>query len=411
MVAAAAEAVEREEALSRAEARAAVVAGARNVADAATVDLIADVIADGSWDSSGIRTVSQWCQWQLGLSTSRSTQLVRIAERRHELPGTFRLFRTGALSSDQVGLIARHAPTEYEASVARVARHMTLAQLGRVLRSYNFHAERTAAEDEKAANAHGELSLTTLESGRFVLRVEGDPEAGARVRAVLEQFRAKLRHDGEGSDEADRVTGYAAFMELVDTAADHDPSRSRRDRSKVLLHLDLTKRGLAGRTHLGPAVPEELLRLVCCDAPVQTVIDAAGTPLALGRTVRIVPDHLRRLILQRDQGCVVCGRTVNLDAHHLRHWIDGGPTDPDNLVTLCSGCHQAHHRGEFDLTGEPTRPDGITIHHPDGRPWRRCRRRPPPLRPDVTYQRPSGEPIRRIQDLWFQPDPHPPRRE
>ena len=410
MRAEAADAAEREQRLAASERRAAVLAGARNVADAAAVDLIADVLADESWNASGIRSVSQWCQWQLGLTASRAGQLVRIAERREELTGTFELFRAGELSSDQVGLIARYAPASHEASIGRVARHMTLSQLRRVLASYRFGVDgRTGTgPGEPDPTAPGVLSFTTRESGRFELRAEGDAEAGARVRAALQQFRAKLRHEREGSDDSDPVTGFEAFMELVDTAVDRDPSRSRRDRSKVVVHLDLEDRELIARTELGPVLDDELRRLITCDASVQAVIEHAGTPLALGRTSRTVPDHLRRLIIDRDQGCVVCGRTVNLDAHHLEHWIDGGATNPNNLITLCSGCHQAHHRNEFDITGDPGRPDGITIRHPDGRPWRRCRRRPPPDRPEVTYRRPSGEPIRRLADIWFQPKPRDP---
>lgn len=34
------------------------------------------------------------------------------------------------------------------------------------------------------------------------------------------------------------------------------------------------------------------------------------------------------------------------DAHHIEHWLDGGPTDLDNLVLLCGHHHrQIHHSG------------------------------------------------------------------
>jgi hypothetical protein len=34
------------------------------------------------------------------------------------------------------------------------------------------------------------------------------------------------------------------------------------------------------------------------------------------------------------------------EAHHVRHWADGGSTSLDNLALLCSRHHQAvHHEG------------------------------------------------------------------
>jgi rubredoxin len=55
---------------------------------------------------------------------------------------------------------------------------------------------------------------------------------------------------------------------------------------------------------------------------------------------------LRIAVLKRDNyRCKVCGRTpsdyvdVELDVHHILPWGQGGITDQDNLITLCSTCH------------------------------------------------------------------------
>ncbi|WP_343994833.1 HNH endonuclease signature motif containing protein, partial [Terrabacter terrae] len=53
--------------------------------------------------------------------------------------------------------------------------------------------------------------------------------------------------------------------------------------------------------------------------------------------------------------------TRHLEVHHLEHWRDGGPTDLANLLGLCPFHHDGHHRGEFTITGDPTRPDGLTF--------------------------------------------------
>jgi hypothetical protein len=37
------------------------------------------------------------------------------------------------------------------------------------------------------------------------------------------------------------------------------------------------------------------------------------------------------------------------EAHHLRHWLNGGLTDMANLVLLCGRHHTAHHNGDFTI--------------------------------------------------------------
>lgn len=57
--------------------------------------------------------------------------------------------------------------------------------------------------------------------------------------------------------------------------------------------------------------------------------------------------NIRKAVLRRDNyKCVECGtpcRSAEADVHHLLPRSAGGPDEPSNLVTLCDGCHAAHH--------------------------------------------------------------------
>ena len=46
--------------------------------------------------------------------------------------------------------------------------------------------------------------------------------------------------------------------------------------------------------------------------------------------------------------CRSCGTRDHLEVHHIRQRKDGGSDSPDNLVTLCHGCHMAWHEGKKD---------------------------------------------------------------
>jgi hypothetical protein len=40
-------------------------------------------------------------------------------------------------------------------------------------------------------------------------------------------------------------------------------------------------------------------------------------------------------------------------AHHVEHWIDGGPTSLDNLLLLCGHHHRLVHAGPWRVELEP----------------------------------------------------------
>jgi hypothetical protein len=95
------------------------------------------------------------------------------------------------------------------------------------------------------------------------------------------------------------------------------------------------------------------VRRLLCAGRVRTVLRGRrGNVLDVGRSQRVVPDRLYRALVIRDDGqCGFpgCGARRGLDAHHVRHWIDGGRTDADNLILLCEAHHQIHHAGGFAI--------------------------------------------------------------
>jgi hypothetical protein len=64
---------------------------------------------------------------------------------------------------------------------------------------------------------------------------------------------------------------------------------------------------------------------------------APTQPLEVGRASRVVGAAQRTALAVRDGGCVFPGCSRPLawcEAHHLRHWLHGGPTDLANLFVL-----------------------------------------------------------------------------
>jgi hypothetical protein len=91
--------------------------------------------------------------------------------------------------------------------------------------------------------------------------------------------------------------------------------------------------------------------MLACDATVRPLLHRQGTPIDVGRSRRLVTSAQRRALRARDGGCVFpgCGHARFVDAHHVDHWLTGGPTDLANLVLLCRHHHRGHHRGEYRI--------------------------------------------------------------
>jgi HNH endonuclease len=125
-----------------------------------------------------------------------------------------------------------------------------------------------------------------------------------------------------------------------------------------------------GFAALGSGGEEDLTaRLAAAVAVLPPTLGGAPTqPLEVGRTSRVVQAAQRTALAVHDGGCVFPGCERPLawcEAHHLRHWLHGGPTDLANLALLCRAHHRAVHEGGWRLRRHP---DGrLTAIPPPGR--------------------------------------------
>ena len=110
---------------------------------------------------------------------------------------------------------------------------------------------------------------------------------------------------------------------------------------------------------------------------LRTWVDEDGMVIVQGRLTPEVGAALRRALeAARDGQCRFpgCGNR-RCDAHHVRHWADGGETALDNLVLLCRRHHRAVHEEGFRITLEPT--GEVKFMRPDGRPLLAAPQPPP----------------------------------
>jgi hypothetical protein len=131
-----------------------------------------------------------------------------------------------------------------------------------------------------------------------------------------------------------------------------------------------------GTTTTGHDLPAAAVRRLACDADlIATILGTPSEVLDLGRRFRLATPAQHRALCTRDHGRTFPGCTrppTWCDAHHITHWADGGPTNPDNLTLLCQRHHTLVHDRNLTATITPT---GVTWH---GLPNPRRNRAGPP---------------------------------
>jgi hypothetical protein len=383
------------------EARIATLAGHMH---AATYRLIAmlRVFDDlGGWD--GWPSAAHWLSWRCGYSLGTAREKFRVARALPGLPLIRAAFKKGELSFAQVRAVTRIATPENESTVLNWATHSTASHMERLVRLYRRHGENAKAI---AQHRNRELTHWEEEDGTVSFRVRLPAEQAAVVLKAIEAAKATL--DGQDLDEL--PTDYRiALIEDPPGHPDEDVSaetrharladalvrvaeaylepdtrpRSLAEKYQVHVHLDL-RRDVDGPVADpdAPALAEETIRSLGCAAGLVPVVHDGEEILSVGRKTRAVPPAIRRALRLRDRGCRFPGCTHHrhVDAHHIRHWADGGETKLSNLVELCGRHHRLLHEGGYGLKVSDdgalvfTRPDGERIPEvprlfvPDGDP-------------------------------------------
>jgi hypothetical protein len=342
--------------------------GRLNLAHAELVAVIVQVLETGCWNGHGIRSPEHWVTWKTGVSPARARDLVLVAKRSLELPVTSEAFSGGLLSVDQVTVISRDTPAEFDETACTLAKSATVPQLRSVLRKYPWSPNTptkkasTAKPSDNTAEREPEIidrvTARHDETGRFHFHAEVGTLEGAEIEAALNETKDALYRAGNRN-----ATMAEAFLEICRRSLNSASSTSRTDNYRVYLHVDTDRAWING----GPKLPESVRSRILCDATLHPYLKRDGKPVNVGRATRVIPPHTRRAVLDRDSTCRYPGCTTRrLEVHHLVHWEHLGPTNTNNLAGLCSYHHHRHHDGTYIVTGNADIHDGLTFKRADG---------------------------------------------
>ncbi|MGE0312356.1 MAG: DUF222 domain-containing protein [Lautropia sp.] len=326
------------------------------------------------WLKWGAGNCAEWLHWRCDLSPSAAREKVRVAHAIATLPLISTAFASGRLSYSKVRAMTRIATPENEATLLDLAWTMTAAHVEQHCRQRR-NATAESIEDARSADAARSFrSWRNERTGQMTIMLQlpiadGQLLERAVDKACVDQTSARAAPDDTStwaSLQADAVVTIAKAY-LAGSGGEDTASNGTVDHYQVVVHVDHD--ALTGRRGLSE-LPIETVRRLCCDGSLVPVVENGdGDPLNVGRRQRVVSTAIRRALWARDRMCTFPGCTHRrfVDAHHVRHWSDGGETSLENLVLLCSAHHRLMHEGgyriDFDDRGKPRflRPDGLAV--------------------------------------------------
>jgi len=365
-----------------------------NAANYKLMVLIREFDERGGWLKWGFTDGLNWLKWRCDLSTNAARDKLRIAHALKELPLLSASFSEGKLSYTKVRALTRVATAANESDLIDMAMRMSARHVEEHCKQRTNATKASTAVARKAQQnssfrvwhdqAHGTVHFSVeLPAEEAELIEKAVEKAGVQLSANTGSAAARPE---ESVSWATQQTDALVFLcrSFLDGAVSspsgvnddvHDANgpipittSSSADHYQVVVHID--EAALSGAESGSSQLPIESVRRVCCDGSVVPLVENnKGEPLNVGRKVRTVTTAIRRALWARDKGCGFpgCSNTRFVDAHHIRHWADGGETSVENMVLLCSSHHKLVHEGGYsvqrDQTGELffRRPDGKAV--------------------------------------------------
>ncbi|MGC4175042.1 DUF222 domain-containing protein [Demequina sp.] len=251
---------------------------------------------------------------------------------------------------------------EAEAFLAERAGKLTIVQLRRLcFETFAEFDPQGYADREERQQRDRFVTFRTELDGMVSFFGKLPPIAAAPLKAWLEaETDAEVFGQRELPRDQQRTLGQIMADSFVDMARHVAGCTKATSRPKTTMVIRASRESLATGTGHATAdgieapIPIATALLAAVDLEFAALLtDDEGQPLKFGRTRRSASRAQRLVAMERDKGCAQCHRAISrCNAHHIIEWDYGGPTDQDNLVMLCIGCHHRLHENGWGISVE-----------------------------------------------------------
>jgi hypothetical protein len=334
--------------------------------------------ARGVGAADGSRSTQAWLRRHAGLPEGRGRAAIEDGQAAEALPLTAGAWADGEISANAARTIFTARAEGFdeqlracEPELIELAAQNVPRLLVRAVRHFRDFA--TAGDDERALRERRGLQISSTIDGITELDATLDPETGETVLTAIHAFTDPPKVDDPRTSTQRRADALKRICEIALASLQGDgPREAPRPQVIYMVQHETLVGGLVGAmdgAFTGPIGRTTMERLLC-EADVSRVVTGPkGVIIDAGSTRRVPSSAQRRVLTARDQGCRFPGCNAPpgwCQAHHIRHWIDDGPTDLDNLLLLCPFHHGHVHQHGLILVFEDNllqvfRADGLAL--------------------------------------------------
>jgi len=340
--------------------------------------------SSGEFALDGAHNATAWVVHKTKSARADIRRLLRLGRACSDLPGFGEAWRSGAVSSAQLTLVAplleertRDAVVRDEQLLLGDALEFDHVRFARLCAYFGQCADPDGSEERAERRRRSrDVTLRPSISGVYLGTITLDELSGATVVNELERLEALL-FEQDHAEAAERLGRRASTFELARTAAERradalvematrsrsTPSDARRPLPLVTVLVGYeTLYGKISELENGTVVtPSSILRLLD-RAEIERAVFSPGRRVEIGVRTRLFSGATRRAIELRDRSCThpLCDEPLRrCEVDHIVPFSMGGATTQENGRLLCGFHNRLRNRqtdgeevrGNLDRTG------------------------------------------------------------
>jgi hypothetical protein len=312
------------------------------------VHVCAALDSSGEWAFDGAATCAHWIADALDVEVCTAREWLRIGRALDELPVVDDAFTNGRLSYSKVRALTRVATPEHEEELCAVAERTPAGRLPAALAAWLVRREEpgeTERRQSRQRTLHWWVEPDGMIVGRFRLPAAAGAGFAAAVDAVVTRRDPRgttmTESGADASADAPRSLRVAEWPTIAQQRADALVALVEGGGvdlvTEVVLHVRADGCTLDDGTPIADSVVERLAPSSFLRALIH---DAESRPINASGRRRHPSQRQKRVVHERDGGCVDCGATDFTDFDHDPPYEESQRTVVDELAERCWTCHR-----------------------------------------------------------------------
>ena len=312
-----------------------------------------------------------------GLSRREAHSQVKTGQAIGEMPKLRDAVESGRVSAVNAKQLAEAvdkttaADVDADGDLLAKAESMRPEQFAREARRWAVERQGDSGESEhRRQRARRCVRVWDADDGMVHLHGQFDSVTGRRIGNRLRAEAARMYDaDKKNSKNSDPRRSFPQCMaDALDNLSANNKNAGGAGKPIadicVVAHVDDATAKLIAEIPGGDRLPRSVLEELACNAEITPAIyDTRGALLWQGHSKRTATAAQLKALKALYGGCFACGANFDTcQAHHVKPVSEGGPTNVDNMVPACWGCHNKIHYFNWQIHGPPGK---RTLHPPD----------------------------------------------